>query len=215
METTRDRVELLLIDSQLSKTRFAGLAGIDPANFSKKIKGLIAFTIKDLNKISAYTGASFNWLLTGEGEKGESLSYTPREHKEIEASVPFYNVDFMGGFLEAYNDTSEIESYINVPGYSNASCWCSVSGDSMSPKINAGDIIALKQVLDWEHYINFGEIYGIVTKNDLRTIKVIRKGRDDGHFRLVPINTEDYDIQEIDKSNILYVFKVIGAIKRF
>ena len=216
MNMTKDRVELLLIDSTLSKTRFAALAGIDPANFAKKLKGLLAFTVKDLEKISLYTGANYQWLLTGEGDMGGPLNYEEKKTKaNIEPGIPFYNIDFMGGFLDAYNDTTIVESYISVPGYNNASCWCSVSGNSMSPKIDSGDMIALKQINDWQNYVNFGEIYGIVTKNELRTIKIIRKGSDDKHFRLVPINVEEYDEQEIDKENILYVFKVVGVIKKF
>lgn len=210
METTRDRVELLVIDSNLTKTRFAALAGIDPANFAKKLKGTLAFTIKDLEKISAYTGANFNWLLQGEGSKGD----VDFNKKEEDTGTPFYNVDFMAGFMEAYNDVSEIESYVKIPGYECASCWCIVSGNSMSPTINSGDIIALKYINDWSAYINFGEIYGLVTRNNLRTIKIIRKGSDDEHFRLVPINTDEYDEQEISKANILHVFKIEGVIKR-
>ena len=98
METTRDRVELLVIDSNLTKTRFAALAGIDPANFAKKLKGVLAFTIKDLEKISAYTGANFNWLLQGEGSRGD-VDY---KKKEEDSGTPFYNVDFMAGFMEAF-----------------------------------------------------------------------------------------------------------------
>ncbi len=214
METIRDRVELLVIDSNLTKTKFATIVGIDPANFAKKLKGMVAFTPKDLSKISKCTGAAFDWLQTGEGARGELRKMISPSQRDI-SGTPFYNVDFMGGFMDVYNDTSEIETFISVPGYDTASCWCTVSGNSMAPVINPGDIIALKQVGDWASYINYGEIYGIVTRNDMRTIKIIRKGSDEMHYRLIPVNTEEYDEQEIDKGNILYVFKVIGAIKKF
>lgn len=212
METIRDRVELLLIDSKLSKTRFAANANVDPSNFAKKIRGEMTFTHKDLEKISTYSGADMNWLENGIGVMGK-LDYGVKD--DTPKGVPFYNVDFMAGFMEAYNDVSEIDTYISVPGYNNASCWCSVSGNSMAPIINSGDIIALKQLTNWENYISFGEIYGIVTKNDMRTIKIIRRGADDEHYRLVPVNISEYDEQEIRKDVILYMFKVVGAIKRF
>lgn len=50
----------------------------------------------------------------------------------------------------------------------------------MSPTINNGDIIALKEVSDWKVFMPMNEIYAIETTNDLRTIKVIRVGKRPG-----------------------------------
>lgn len=41
------------------------------------------------------------------------------------------------------------------------------------------------------------------------------KNRKENNFKLVPINTAEYDEQEIPKSMIARVFEVLGSINRF
>ena len=82
----------------------------------------------------------------------------------------------------------------------------------MKPLISNGDIIALKVIPDWTEFLPMNEIYAIMTKNDLRTVKVIRRGSDNEHFTLHAIN-EEYEDQEIKKEAITKVFKVLGALK--
>lgn len=129
---------------------------------------------------------------------------------------PYYNVDFIGGFDLVMNDQTILPEYnIDFQPYNKDGVfWCNISGHSMEPAIGHGDMIAMKEVLDWNSYITFGEIYAIVTRNDLRTVKIVRKGKDDGHFLLVPINTKDYDEQQIEKSQIVRVFSVLGCLKK-
>lgn len=112
-----------------------------------------------------------------------------------------------------YNDEPNIPSkIISVPGYEKADFWCRTSGDSMKPFISNGDIIALKEIDDWQSFLPMNEVYAIMTTNDLRTVKVVRKGSDDEHLTLHAYN-EEYEDQEISKSAITKVFKVIGALK--
>ena len=129
---------------------------------------------------------------------------------------PYYNVDFEAGFDILYNDQSPAPEYnIYIPQYNGRGIiWCNITGDSMSPTITSGDIIAIKEVYDWQSYIVYGEIYAIVTSNDMRTVKIIRKGSTDEKVRLVPINHDEFDEQEIPISLIMKVFKVVGCIKR-
>lgn len=99
-----------------------------------------------------------------------------------------------------------------VPGYEKADFWCRTSGDSMKPFISNGDIIALKEVKDWQSFLPMNEVYAVMTTNDLRTVKVVRRGADDEHFTLHAYN-EEYEDQEINKAAITKVFKVLGALK--
>lgn len=75
------------------------------------------------------------------------------------------------------------------------------------------DIIALKKINDWNAYILYGEIYGIIT-DEYRTIKKVRvskKGEE--YLRLVPVN-DAYDEQDIPKSIVRGVFQILGCAKR-
>lgn len=130
---------------------------------------------------------------------------------------PYYDVDFTGGFDIMVNDqTTRPDGYVNLPTYNSpGTLWCNITGHSMEPMINHGDIIAIRELKDWHSYLPKGEVYGIITSNGLRTVKIVRKGSDMRHLRLVPVNTAEYDEEEIDVTTITKVFQVLGSIKRF
>ena len=81
----------------------------------------------------------------------------------------------------------------------------------MEPKINHGDIIALRECSIND--IQYGEIYAVVL-DTIRTIKILRRGSSSNVLRYVPIN-QDFDEQEFPISRIIRVFEVLGSIARF
>ncbi len=82
----------------------------------------------------------------------------------------------------------------------------------MEPRINHGDIIALRECTIND--IQFGEIYAVVL-DTIRTIKIIRRGSIPTKLLYVPINKPDYEEQEFDISRIIKIFEVIGAVSKF
>lgn len=211
-----ERMEMVLAKRHETKNSFALSVGIATSNFTRKMKGTQAFTKRDFMLISKATGISREWLEFGEGDMMAKHDITFPQMKEDRPKVegkPFYEVDFSLGFNGMYNDEPNIPSkIISVPGYEKADFWCRTSGDSMKPFISNGDIIALKEIDDWQSFLPMNEVYAIMTTNDLRTVKVVRKGSDDEHLTLHAYN-EEYEDQEISKSAITKVFKVIGALK--
>lgn len=140
-----------------------------------------------------------------------------KPQKSFTSGRPYYNVDFLGGFDIVLNDNTITPEYnidfapLNKPGV----VWCNITGNSMYPKLTSGAIIAIREVVSWKDFLTFGEIYAIVTTNDLRTVKIVRKSENENNFKLVPINTAEYDEQEIPKEMIAKVFEVLGSINRF
>lgn len=175
--------------------------------------------------VENYPRYSTGWLLTGAGSmlkddlKGiqtadeANPSTLPTTSMNPSVGTPYYDVDFIGGFDEVFNSQVNIPATnIVIRGFEKASLWCNVTGHSMEPKINHGDIIALRQCT--LNDIQYGEIYAVVL-DTIRTIKILRRSPDPGKLRFIPINTEDYDEQEFDKSLIVNVFEVIGSISKF
>lgn len=158
---------------------------------------------------------SLEWLLTGKGnmlkeEETEDVS-APVVSYDPKVGQPYYNVDFLGGFSEVYNSQVSVpDRNIIVPGFDRAMLWCNVTGHSMEPKINHGDIIALRPcTLD---DIQYGEIYAVVL-DTIRTIKILRKGSSKDSLRYVPINP-NFDEQEFAVKRIINIFEVIGSISK-
>lgn len=218
------RIKMLMEERGSSINSFAKEIGIDQSNLNKKLSGSLKITKNDTYKISESLGVNLSWLLNGDGEtyseEGEKLlsktrisSSVKRSSLDMGVMVPFYDVEFALGYDEMYNDTPNVPTkHISIPGYEKADFWCRASGDSMKPVINNGDIIALKAVNDWQSFLPMNEVYAIMTTNDLRTVKVVRKGSDETHFTLHSYN-EEFEDQEIPKSAITKVFKVLGSLK--
>ena len=175
--------------------------------------------------VENYPRYSTGWLLTGAGSMLKddlngiktideaNPSFMPTTSMNPSVGTPYYDVDFIGGFDEVFNSQVNIPATnIVIRGFEKASLWCNVTGHSMEPTINHGDIIALRQCT--LNDIQYGEIYAVVL-DTIRTIKILRRSPDPSKLRFIPINTEDYDEQEFDKSRIINVFEVIGSISKF
>lgn len=200
--------ELVNYFSQGNKAQFAKQLGVSPQTISAWIKR------DSFDNELIYTkcrGVSATWLLTGEGDM-ISADQQPKVSDVPAEGTPYYDVDFIGGFNEIVNSQITVPTTnIIVQGFDKADLWCNVTGHSMEPKINHGDIIALRRC-DLRD-IQFGEIYAVVL-DTIRTIKIIRRSPNPDTFLFVPIN-KDYDAQEYEKSRILQVFEVIGSISKF
>ena len=175
--------------------------------------------------VENYPRYSTGWLLTGAGSMLKddlngiktideaNPSFMPTTSMNPSVGTPYYDVDFIGGFDEVFNSQVNIPATnIVIRGFEKASLWCNVTGHSMEPKINHGHIIALRQCT--LNDIQYGEIYAVVL-DTIRTIKILRRSSDPSKLRFIPINTEDYDEQEFDKSRIMNFFEVIGSISKF
>lgn len=208
-----------------NKAQFASRLGITPQGLSTWIKR----ESFDLELVfSKCEGLSAQWLLTGEGDMFENNRQTklqenedpsevstvePRIAMEVGQGIPYYDVDFIGGFSEIFNSQTTVPACnIIVPGFEKATAWCNVTGHSMEPRINHGDIIALRQCSVQD--IQYGEIYAVVL-DTIRTIKILRRGSTPDVLRYVPINTDGFDEQEFPLSRVINVFEVLGSVARF
>lgn len=207
--------------------------GVTPYEFYKE-SGVTRGILQQNNGISEDNIARFlayapdvniEWLLTSKGSmikdgstdiqisNDTTTSAMPTTSMNPGIGTPYYDVDFIVGFDEVFNSQVNIPATnIVIRGFEKASLWCNVTGHSMEPKINHGDIIALHQCT--LNDIQYGEIYAVVL-DTIRTIKILRRSPDPDKLRFIPINTNDYDEQEFDKSRIINVFEVIGSISKF
>lgn len=206
-----------------NQSSFAKAIGVNPtviANVIGARRGKPSFDV--MERICANANISPEWLLTGRGEMLKSstsetvtpdLQPEPTLTNDPAQGTPYFDVDFIGGFSEIFNDqTATPACRIIAPGFEKASVWCNVTGHSMEPKICHGDIIALRRCSIDD--IQYGEIYAIVL-DTIRTIKILRRGSTPDTLLFVPINKPDFEDQQFPIARIIQVYEVIGSISRF
>ncbi|MBR5594470.1 MAG: S24 family peptidase [Bacteroidaceae bacterium] len=155
--------------------------------------------------LDTFTDISPLWLLLGEGEM---LNSQP----EVTHKVPYYNdLPVSAGFKDVVDAGREApSSYISLPGKS-ADFYFPVSGTSMEPEINDGDIVGVKRV-DRSEGIVHGDVYMLVT-NDNRMIK--RCYHDNNDPGLIWCVSPNYPSFPIHKNDVCALFKVVNRIETF
>lgn len=225
ISTIKDRILTFLESEGIKKADFYSTTGISDSNFKGKNLSSQLGGDAIVKVLTSYPNLSADWLLVGAGSmlkddlngiktiNEADSSFMPTTSMNPSVGTPYYDVDFIGGFDEVFNSQVNIPATnIVIRGFEKASLWCNVTGHSMEPKINHGDIIALRQCT--LNDIQYGEIYAVVL-DTIRTIKILRRSPDPDKLRFIPINTDGYDEQEFDKSRIVNVFEVIGSISKF
>lgn len=222
------RIKMLIENKKVSPSKFAKMIGFNQSNLSKVLRGDREVPTNLINAICNSLDIPYTWIVNGEGSMfltdSENNTQVVTDTQAVDNTPtisyskgkPYYDVDFLGGFDMVFNDqTINPEYLIDFKKYEDADCWCNVSGHSMEPLISNGDIIAIKRLYDWQEFLLYGEVYGIIT-NDMRTVKIVTKSdKGDDYIHLVPVNkSEEYQPQDLPKKLITHVFRVLGCTKK-
>lgn len=237
-----DRVRQIIENEGVSINAFGASVEASNSYFNKLLKNKGTLGSDMVEKIlRTYPHINSDWLLLGEGEMYRNKDSAPKNnlHQEeivrmVEAlpveidhikpqitegiGVPYFDVDFVGGFDMVINDQTTIPLFhINYPPFNDCTCWVNLIGDSMKgdsdKSIMPNSIIALKYEPDWRSFTLLNENYAIVT-DDFRTVKMLGEGKDEEHFNMIPHN-QYYSPQQIPKNMIRHLFRVKGAMKKF
>lgn len=207
-EDKRLKVKQLLDNCGLTQAELASrIPGLKQHHISEYVSGVRNITDAFILKLSTALNTNLGYLL----DKPISVA-----EKNSQDSQPYYDSDFLLGFTEVLESSAMTpEKYLNTTVGDKDCFWCSASGHSMEPEIWGGDKICMKKIVLEPNCFEFGKIYGIVTKNGIRTIKYVRRANDDEHIRLVPRNHDSVygDYQDIHLSDVLQVFKVIATMR--
>ena len=159
--------------------------------------------------ISAFPEVDKAWLLSGEGEMlKEATDVTIPSHR-----IRYWvDVDATAGGVTQFDDMMSSQ-YIDlaIPEFRDCTDAVNLYGDSMLPLYKSGQIIILKE---WkESFIDYGNVYLVVTKKGNRMVKYLRKGSDADHVLCVSENKE-FDSFEILMDDILRLYLVKGGISK-
>lgn len=195
----------------LGVNQAAKLLGFSGSQISNVKNGKVFGSDKLHNILNVFDDLNPTWLLLGRGDM--IFNNKPKLGSK---GVPYYDVDFVGGFDTVLNDQSiQPDFFIDFEPFNDSYCWVNITGKSMSPFISHGDIVALQKFNGWRDFILYGEIYAIIT-GDFRTIKIVTKSQSKDCYTLVPYNkSSEFTQQDIPKDLIKHMFKVKGSIKKF
>lgn len=216
------RIKQLMSSLGLRQAAFAERIGIDASNFSKHLNGKLPLSENLINKIVVELGVSKEWLTTGEGEM---WSTAPASGQLSTITVPagkislnntrgayVYDLDVTAGGVarERMFADEQIVGTINMPTVHPDCCIVRVSGDSMSPVLGNGDLIAIREVRN-PNLIFWGQIY-VVVLDDYRMVKYVRRHSDPKQVILRSEN-DKYDDIEVAKDDIRSLFLVENIIR--
>ncbi len=208
-QTVKERLIHFMKSKRLSQKRFEEACGLSNGylNSLRKAPGLdklqsIIYTFPELNQ---------QWLLTGEGEMLNENSDTPATSDEKKIRY-WVDINATGGGVELFSDqdTNRVIN-ISIPEFKDCTDAVNIYGDSMSPLYKNGQIIILKK---WtERFIDYGNVYLVITRNGNRMVKYIKQGSQQGKLLCVSEN-KDYDPFEIDLEDVLQLYIVKGSISK-
>jgi len=131
--------------------------------------------------------------------------------------IPYYNLDFNGGWeSEEIFSQPAPDFYINNPEFDRSEFACNLVGNSISRRIPSRSIIGLKLIEDWQTYFPTNELYGIVMKNELRTVKIVKRSKEKkGYLTLIPDplpehNQIQYEAEEVPMEFVVKFYQIVA-----
>lgn len=191
----------------------------DPASISRIENGKMKIPLKIIDELTSTGNVTKLWLLRGEeGQPKPTEAPHGKFKRRIKGSgnVNFYDVDFEAGKgVQFYDDirNSEPAYTMDVPDFAGCTAFRTY-GKSMEPLIDGGSILFGTKENDWNDYLEYGQIYGIVLKTGKRLLKRIRKSsKGDDYFLLESVNPE-FDERDIPVSMIKNIWLIHGWLNK-
>ena len=167
---------LLEQEGRGAKTRLAKFLGV-PRNYPSRWIGSDDYGVPrdQLPRIAEFFGVTVDYLLAEDGKE------------PLDRKIPVIGPASCGVPGEYYGDSMD---YVYVPSgiYKKRLYAVTAEGDSMSPKINHGDIV----ICDPEQMPNNGDIVHYTVDGE-SGIKKIKFSEDGETIILLPINTNGYE----------------------
>lgn len=160
-----------------------------------------------------------SWLISGDGEMFDSTepSSVAAVSEQNYQSVPFFNVNLSEihfGGEELFMEPPEY--YVNFRPFNDCDAYLPIYGDSMYPKYASGEIIAIREIRNFD-IIQWGEAYLVIADeraNNIATVKLLFEHSDEGKLILRSSNPNFKGDTVIGKEFIKKLFIVKGKVTR-
>lgn len=155
-------------------------------------------------------------------EQDKKLKNTKNKLQAMQGSldgyllVPVYNFDAVGG-MNTCNEITDapayIEKYVPFPGAHNEDICVHVTGNSMIPTYSPGTLLLIRKVEGWREYFGYGHTFVLFLNDGRRILKEVRRFPENPQeYVLCVSHNKEYEPEELPKSMIVSVYKVIMAL---
>jgi repressor LexA len=168
----------------------------------------------DITKIAKVAQVQPTWLLTGEGdmypgaprpENVFSLPASQQRRRMRLANLPLVS-SVPAGKLSSMFHPDYVDDYVTVDDVKDPGAFAlKVKGNSMSPRIEDGDIVVVSPHLE----VHSGDIC-VIRVHDEDTLKKVKF--EGNYIHLVPLNPE-FEPVTVKKKDVNFIWKVIKLIK--
>jgi phage repressor protein C with HTH and peptisase S24 domain len=163
-----------------------------------------------------------DWMETGRGEifnaPPDVSAYPLRTDRTVPLQhIPLYDMKATAGLVALFNDSGGAPApadYIHIPNVPKCDGALYVTGDSMYPLLQSGDIVMYKQLHNIDD-IFWGDMYLLSIEMDGEeyvTVKYVRKAERPGYVRLVSHNTHHAE-KEVELSRIRAIALIKASIR--
>lgn len=191
---------ILKSDAKLTKASLAKELGWSATKFSELLGGRMKPGLDLISNLASKRKVSPDWILTGDGGMFEGQK----------SGVPLIPIEAVAGNGSYAYDDLPVENYYTVAEFKRADFLIRVTGDSMTPKYKAGDIVACRAVQERKFW-QWHTIYVIATQNQGVLIKRVEEGATPDCITCVSENPA-YRPFQVPLEEIVSVALVMGAI---
>lgn len=204
----------------MSQTEVAAVLDVQQAAVSNQLNGR-RFGKNNAAKWSKAFGFRANWLITGEGPMFDAdnpnapKEYYLEDHPELnhDDDIPVIPARlFRAPDIDIYEyvmNSPSVEKLPPVPHFQKHELFVTCPGDAMAPRLCRGYLLALRKIQDDVPIIN-GEIYVVDTRS---SGMFLRRLVDNGNgLTLIAENQQDFPDFDIEYSDVINVFRVVGAL---
>lgn len=229
MVNVRERIELLVNEFFGTKRELKEKLGVSFVSMHNwYVKDKIP-TRQALKLCSLCPQVRSEWIFTGEGvmlkedvRNKESDAYDEQMKRNMfmkDKMIPFYEDVLVTCGVVEMPEQREASCLVNMPGV-DAQFLMRASGDSMSPVIEDGDLIGVKELTFFESF-KPDQPYLIITRDARCMVKYVKNpGKDVPYLELSTANP-DYKMakseRQLDKEVVIKILKVsfVGRVNPF
>lgn len=164
---------------------------------------------------TTYPALNIEWLLSGKGEMLKNVTHEPLTGRSSnnDPGIPLVIHEAAAGFgtLNFAISNQDIQAFYKVPDFHDIDFMIRVTGNSMYPKYNSGDVVACR-ILRNSKFIEWNKPHLISTTEHGLLVKRLRKSHEANCVTAYSDNKE-YEPFDIPENEVTGIAIIIGVIR--